>query len=202
MPRLWEIIYAGKAVGEALESAAESQQQRREAVTRREEILVELATNYAKKWAVIEDLIRSVQNLNFSGEDVHQLRQIAREERLDSLAKTSLNRLGDKKPDVYGPAFDILREMDDIQPSIFEDILTACNSNDPAALDSALSSALYCQSLSEKLILLIPDLAQERRERKRADSASKKKDWIFITAAFTAVFLVLIITCSIVDATS
>ena len=197
MPRLWEVIYAGKAVGEALESAAESQQQRRKAVTRSEEILVEIAAVYAKKWAVIEDLIRSVQRLNFSGENIDQLRQIAREERLDALAKTSINRVGDKGLGVYGPASELLQEMDDIQLSIFEDILAACNSNDPAALDSALSSALYCQSLSEKLILMIPDLAEERRKQERADQSRKTKHWLLGTLGFGLLFLALWIGCSI-----
>lgn len=154
-------------LGSDLEAAAKELERRRQAHIRQERILTQATTEVTQVWARVEEKLLDAQASSFGDQEIRELRRYATEERISALGSVSFARVSDGASGIYKPVYDIVREMADIQVEVFDTVLRACDSRDPGALDSAIASARYCQSLGEQALMLIPELSQQRKQRER-----------------------------------
>jgi len=154
-------------LGSDMEAAAKELERRQQAHIRQERILTQATTEVTQVWAGIEEKLLDAQASSFGDQEIRELRRYATEERISALGSVSFARVSDGASGIYKPVYDIVREMADIQVEVFDAVLRACDSRDPRALDSAIASARYCQSLGEQALMLIPELSQQRKQRER-----------------------------------
>lgn len=154
-------------LGSDMEAAAKELERRQQAHIRQERILTQATTEVTQVWAGIEEKLLDAQASSFGDQEIRELRRYATEERISALGSVSFARVSDGASGIYKPVYDIVREMADIQVEVFDAVLRACDSRDPGALDSAIASARYCQSLGEQALMLIPELSQQRKQRER-----------------------------------
>ena len=154
-------------LGSDMEAAAKELERRQQAHIRQERILTQATTEVTQVWAGIEEKLLDAQASSFGDQEIRELRRYATEERISALGSVSFARVSDGASGIYKPVYDIVREMADIGVEVFDAVLRACDSRDPGALDSAIASARYCQSLGEQALMLIPELSQQRKQRER-----------------------------------
>ena len=154
-------------LGSDIEEAAKELERRQQAHIRQERILTQATAEVTQVWAGIEEKLLDAQASSFGDQEIRELRRYATEERISALGSVSFARVSDGASGIYKPVYDIVREMADIQVEVFDAVLRACDSRDPRALDSAIASARYCQSLGEQALMLIPELSQQRKQRER-----------------------------------
>ena len=168
MPSLWEFVYLGQVVGDMADDSARQALEARRNLNQYEDNLVEMATILTKKWAALEDTILLVQRTNFNEEELRELRQFARDSRIEALGESARHRVGDPVDRRYKPLWDIFREMADTEIQLYDEVLRACDTHEESDLTVALATARYCVSLGEQAILTMPAITQERLEEEQA----------------------------------
>ena len=200
MPSLWEWVYLGQVAGDMAEDSARQALEARKNLSQYEDTLVEMATLETKKWAALEDTILLVQRTNFDEEELRQLRQFARDARIEALGESARHRVGDPVHPRYRPLWDIFKELADTEVRLYDEVLKACDTHEESDLTVSLATARYCVSLGEQAILTMPEITQARLSQERqeqTDRAQSSKNWTIGCLVAAGVFLLLIVACVI-----
>ena len=197
MPSLWELVYLGQVVGDMADASAREGMAARRNLNQYEDNLVEMATLLTKKWATLEDTILLVQRTNFDEQELRELRQFARDSRIEALGESARHRVGDPVDWRYRPLWDIFRELADTEIRLYDEVLKACDTQEESDLTVALATARYCVSLGEQAILTMPAITQERLRREKSEKAESMEKLRFGCWVAVAVFLLLFTVCVI-----
>ena len=136
---------------------------RRQEVNLREQSLTQAAADLTLRWAILEEVLLDIQSSDYNEQAVQKLRQDARESRIAALSNATRLQLGDINFGIYQPMINIFKEMANTEIEVYDAILKVCDSRDPNDLEVALASVRYCLSLGEKAIMMMPELAENRR---------------------------------------
>ena len=196
MPRFWEFFYAARTIHQLTKPSGRSRQSHppahvsaRPLPVQTEKTLIDLAAKHAKKWGVVEDTIREGMATEFSPTAIRELRDMARTERWDAMARNVSNQLTNLDLDPNSPVWRILHEMEESAPSVWEHVIEACNTGEPSAWEAALSSTLYCQSLAEKAMMTVGELSQQREAKAAAQSKNNKMLGVMMVVVLTVLFI-------------
>ena len=183
------------------EDSARQALEARKNLNRYEDTLVEMATLETKKWAALEDTIRLVQRTNFDEEELRELRQFARDSRIEALGESARHRVGDPVDVRYKPLWDIFKELADTEVRLYDEVLKACETHEESDLNVALATARYCVSLGEQAILTMPAITQQRLIEERGQAARQirqqqesRKTWLL---GCLIVFVSFLVACGV-----
>ena len=182
MPRMWEWIYLGNSIRSATRSSGRSssrqtqpveseREQARRELNEYELTLIRSATSHTKIWVQIEELILIAKENLGNDEALRTLRQNARNQRIDALNTSASNQITISVEPLYQPVWNMIREMQESQIPLFDEIIQACDSRNPSDLDHALATTRYCLSLGEQAILTVPE---KNRERLRLEGDARR----------------------------
>lgn len=187
-----ERVRLGRTLGSAAYSVAKEAENRPRMSIQQERILTEAATELTQIWAGLEEGLLAAQSSDFGDEVVRGLKHEATESRISALGTASAYaRVADMDTGIYKPVYDIFREMADIQVEVFDTALWACDSRESKDLEYAIVSARYCQSLGEQVLMMMPELAQRR---KQGESDQKRGCVWGCVGLFALVILIVAVT--------
>ena len=169
-PSQREQVRLGRTLGSATYSVAKEAENRRRASIQQERILTEAATELTQIWAGLEEGLLAAQSSSFGDEVLRTLKHEATESRISALGTASAYaRVADMDTGIYRPVYEIFREMADIQVEVFDTVIWACDTRVPKDLEYAIVSARYCQSLGEQVLMMMPELAAQRRSQEESN---------------------------------
>ena len=169
-PPQLEQVRLGRTLGSATYSVAEEAENRRRTPIQQERILTEAATELTQIWAGLEEGLLAAQSSSFGDEVLRTLKHEATESRISALGTASAYaRVADMDTGIYRPVYEIFREMADIQVEVFDTVIWACDTRVPKDLEYAIVSARYCQSLGEQVLMMMPELAAQRRSQEESN---------------------------------
>ena len=158
----------------------------------REQRLIKSVADATQQWANVEKGLQNAQASIFNDKIIQELRDAATEARISALAQASSMRVGDSDHGIYKPIYDIFLEMMDISVETSDSVLRACDSRNPEGLETAISSARYCQSLGEQALMMIPELAESRREAEKDQERGCYRVGVWVCVG--SVILVVLLT--------
>lgn len=200
VPSLWEWVYLGQVAGDMADASARQALEARKNLNQYEDHLVEMATLLTKRWATLEDTILLVQRTDFDEQELRELRQFARDSRIEALGESARHRVGDPVEQRYKPLWDIFKEMADTEIRLYDEVLKACDTHEESDLTVALATARYCVSLGEQAILTMPAITRARlRQEQQTHEANRERNNTIVYGCLIAagVILLLFIACAI-----
>ena len=178
MPRMWDWVYLGRAIGDAaqyagdsMDAAAAQEAERRRIIADQADLLISVTTEQAHMWANLLESLLYYQAYGLDDEDADEFRRDTVQNRIDALGVAARLRAVNIENEVFKPTYADFLDMAEIHVGICDAILKACESKNPDHLEYAISSARLCQSICERLLTDIPLLAEIGGE---SDSASWK----------------------------
>ena len=190
-----EPVRLGRTLGSAAYSVAKEAENRHRTAVQQERILTEAATEMTQIWAGLEERLLAAQSSDFGDDEVlRRLRHEATENRISALGTVSAYaRVAGFASGIYKPVYDIFREMADIQVEVFDTVLWACDSRESGDLEYAIVSTRYCQSLGEQALLMMPELAQRRKQ----EDGDHKRGCVWVGVGLVALVALVIVVASI-----